>query len=42
MTNMSPVGPGQAEIPEARAVYGRATGAGGPEGRSRMDEVAAA
>jgi len=35
-------GPGEAEIPEARRLGERRTGFGGPQGRSRMEEVAAA
>ena len=35
-------GPVQAEIPEARAIDRRFVAYGGPEGRSRMKEVAAA
>jgi len=31
----------QAEIPQARTVDRRDAGVGGPEGRSRMDEVEA-
>ena len=33
---------GQAEVPEARPGEGRVARVGGPEGRSRIDEVAAA
>jgi hypothetical protein len=35
-------GPGEAEIPEARLVDHVCDGIGGPQGRSRMNEVAAA
>jgi hypothetical protein len=34
--------PGQAEIPMARTIERQDAGVGGPEGRSRMEEVGAA